>query len=134
MPCNVIPTMKYEDAPEAIEWLCRAFGFERHLVVGGDGNIIEHAQLTFNGGMIMLGSVRASPFDEMQKPPKATNGIVTQSAYIVVNDVDVHYNRALAAGATIVMEPTDQDYGGRLYSCKDPEGHLWNFGSYDPWA
>ena len=71
MPCNIIPTMKYVDAPKAIEWLCRAFGFERHLVVEGDLNIVEHAQLTLGGGMIMLGSVRVSAFDEMQKPPTA---------------------------------------------------------------
>ena len=126
--------MKYADAPSAIDWLCRAFGFERHLIVEGEGNIIEHAQLTLGGGMIMLGSVRVSPFDEMQKPPKATNGVVTQSAYIVVNDLDAHYARALAAGAEIVLEPEDQNYGGRLYSCRDPEGHLWNFGSYNPWT
>ena len=134
MPCNIIPTMKYVDAPKAIEWLCRAFGFERHLVVDGDLNIIEHAQLTLGGGMIMLGSVRVSAFDEMQKPPTATNGLVTQSAYIIVDDVDAHYRKALAAGAKIMMEPENQDYGGRLYSCRDPEGHLWNFGSYDPWT
>ena len=133
MPCNIIPTMKYADAPKAIEWLRRAFGFERHLVVEGESNIIEHAQLTLGGGMIMLGSVRESAFDEMQKSPRATNGIVTQSAYIVVDDVDVHYKMALAAGAEIVMIPKDQDYGGRLYSCRDPEGHLWSFGSYNPW-
>ena len=83
--------------------------------------------------MIMLGSVRESAFDEMQRPPRATNGIVTQSAYIVVDDVDAHYKIALAAGAEIVMIPQDQDYGGRLYSCRDPEGHLWSFGSYNPW-
>ncbi len=134
MPCNIIPTMKYVDAPKAIEWLCRAFGFERHLVVEGDSNIIEHAQLTLDGGMIMLGSVRVSAFDEMQKPPQSINSLVTQSAYIVVDDVDAHYRKALAAGAAIMMEPEDQDYGGRLYSYRDPEGHLWNFGSYDPWA
>ncbi len=134
MPCNIIPTMKYEDARTAIDWLCLAFGFERHLVVEGDGTIIEHAQLTFHGGMIMLGSVRASPFDELQKPPRATNRIVTQSAYIIVSDVDAHYRQALSVGAEIVLEPEDQHYGGRAYSCRDPEGHLWNFGSYDPWV
>lgn len=134
MSCNIIPTLKYLDARAAIEWLCRAFGFERHLVVEGDSNRIEHAQLTLGKGMIMLGSVRPSAFDELQKPPSNTNGWVTQSAYIVVDDVDAHCVRALAAGARIVMPPEDQSYGGRLYSCRDPEGHLWNFGSYNPWA
>lgn len=133
MSCTVIPTLKYRDAPAAIDWLCRAFGFERHLVVEGDSNIIEHAQLILGEGMIMLGSVRESEFDKLQKPPSSNSGVVTQSPYIVVGEVDAHYSRALAAGAEITMEPADQAYGGRLYSCKDPEGHLWNFGSYNPW-
>lgn len=65
MPTTIIPTLKYEDAATAIDWLCEAFGFERHLVVQGEGNIIEHAQLTLNGAMIMLSSVRDTPFDAL---------------------------------------------------------------------
>jgi uncharacterized glyoxalase superfamily protein PhnB len=61
-------------------------------------------------------------------------GVCTQSAYIIVEDADAHYARAVAAGAEIVMEIKDEDYGGRGYSCRDLEGHLWNFGTYDPWA
>lgn len=134
MAGKIIPTLKYQDAPAAINWLCEAFGFSKHLVVEGDNDKIVHAQLAFGGGMIMLGSVRDSEFDKLQRPPSATNGVVTQSAYLIVEDVDEHCARARAAGAEIIAEPEDQDYGGRLYSCKDPEGHLWNFGSYDPWA
>lgn len=134
MTSTIIPTLKYDDAVSAIDWLCRAFGFERHLVVPGTENTVEHAQLTLNGGMIMLGSARDMPFDALQKPPRSVGGVGTQSAYIVVDDVDAHHARAVAAGAEIVMAPADQDYGGRLYSCRDPEGHLWNFGSYNPWA
>jgi uncharacterized glyoxalase superfamily protein PhnB len=134
MTSTIIPTLKYEDAAAAIDWLCKAFGFARHLVVPGPDNTIEHAQLTFHGGMIMLGSARDTPFDALQKPPKAVGGVGTQSAYIVIHDVDSHHARAAAAGAEIVMPPEDQDYGGRFYSCRDPEGHLWNFGSYNPWV
>ncbi len=134
MSSCIIPTMKYEDAPAAIDSLCRAFGFEIHRVVPGETGIIEHAQLTFRGGMIMLGSVQESPFDALQKTPRAVGGVGTQSPYIVIDDVDAHCAQASRAGAEIVMQPEDQDYGGRLYSCRDPEGHLWNFGSYDPWA
>jgi uncharacterized glyoxalase superfamily protein PhnB len=133
MSCVIIPNLKYEDAASAIEWLCEAFGFEKHLVVEGETGQIEHAQLTFGNGMIMLGSVRESEFDKYQKVPKAVGGIGTQSPYIVVSDVDGHHARAVAAGAKVVLQPADQDYGGRLYSCLDPEGHLWNFGSYNPW-
>lgn len=130
---TVIPTMKYNDAAAAIEWLCKAFGFEEHLVVPGEDGTIMHAQLVFGRGMVMLGSARQDEFDDLQKPPSAFEGAVSQSPYIVVADADRHYARAVAAGAEIVMDIKDEDYGGRGYSCRDPEGHLWNFGSYDPW-
>ncbi len=133
MTCTIIPTLKYDNAPAAIDWLCEAFGFEKHLVVEGDEGLINHTQLTFRGGMIMLGSTRGTEFDRYQRTPKATGGVGTQSPYIIVHDVDGHHARAVAAGARVIMEPEDQDYGGRLYSCLDPEGHVWNFGSYDPW-
>ena len=133
MKPNIIPTLRYQDAPAAIEWLCRAFGFEKHLVVPGDGNIIHHAQLVLGNGMIMLGSARDDVFGCLQKPPAAVGGVGTQSAYIIVPDADAHHARAVAAGAVVVYPLKDEDYGGRGYSCKDPEGHLWNFGTYDPW-
>lgn len=129
---TVIPTMRYEDAQAAIEWLCRAFGFDKHLVVPGEDGTVVHAQLVLGRGMIMLGSAREDEFDHLQKPPGA-GGVVSQSAYIVVEDPDRHYAQAVAAGAEIVLDIKDEDYGGRGYSCRDPEGHLWNFGSYDPW-
>ncbi len=130
---NIIPTVRYHDAPAAIQWLCEAFGFERHLVVPGEDGAIAHAQLTLGSGMIMLGSARDDDFGGMVKTAREV-GANTQSAYIVVEEIDEHYQRAKARGAEIVMEIADQDYGGRLYSARDPEGYLWNFGSYDPWA
>ena len=130
---TVIPGLRYIDAATAIDWLCRAFGFERHLIVPGDNETIDHAQLTFGNGMIMLGSVRSDEFGEMIKQPSDLDGAETQAPYIIVDDVDAHYECAKAAGASVVMEPEDQPYGGRLYTCRDPEGHLWSFGSYDPW-
>jgi uncharacterized glyoxalase superfamily protein PhnB len=130
---TVIPAMRYRDANAAIEWLCKAFGFERHLVVPGENGTVAHAQLSFGNGMIMLGSAREDEFGRLVKPPRDTGGIGTQSTYVIVEDADAHYARAKAAGAEIVMEVEDQDYGGRLYACLDPEGHLWSFGTYDPW-
>ena len=126
--------MRYRDAPAAIEWLCKAFGFEKQLVVPTDDGKIAHAQLTFGNGMIMLGSVLDTEFGRLMKQPDEIGGAETQSAYLIVEDADAHYARAKAAGAEIVMEIKDEDYGGRGYSCRDPEGHLWNFGTYDPWA
>ena len=130
---NIMPTMRYRDAPAAIEWLCGAFGFSKQMVVPGEDGAIVHAQLTLGNGMIMLGTDRDDDFGRMIKTPKEI-GTTTQSAYIVIDEIDAHYQKAKAAGAEIVLEIADQDYGGRLYSARDPEGHLWNFGSYDPWA
>ena len=130
---TIVPTLRYHDAATAVDWLCRAFGFERHLVVPGEDGTIAHAQLVFGNGMIMLGSAREDEFGQWVKPPRETGGIGTQSAYVIVEDADAHCARAKAAGAEIVMEVEDQDYGGRLYSCLDPEGHLWSFGTHDPW-
>lgn len=131
---RIIPTMRYRNAPAAIEWLCKAFGFEKHLVVPGEGGKIAHAQLTFDGGMIMLSSVDDGEFDRFMKHPQDVGGAETQSAYIIVADCDGHYARAKAAGAAILLDIEDKDYGGRGYTCGDLEGHIWSFGSYDPWV
>ena len=130
---TIIPTLRYRDAAAALDWLCRAFGFEKQLVVPGEGNTIAHAQLTFGNGMIMLGTARDDEFGKHQKTPEQVGEISTQSSYLIVSDVDAHHARAVAAGAKIVYPLRDEDYGGRGYSCLDPEGHLWNFGSYNPW-
>ena len=127
---TIIPTMRYNDAKAAIDWLCDTFGFTRHLIVEDDDGGIAHAQLSFGNGMIMLGSARDDEFGRLQQPP--TTDAVTQSPYIIVSDIDEHYARAIAAGATITVEIKNEDYGGRVYSCRDPQGQLWNFGNYDP--
>jgi uncharacterized glyoxalase superfamily protein PhnB len=87
----VIPTLRYRDAPAAIDWLCKAFGFEKHLIIPGDNGMIVHAQLTFGNGMIMLGSARDDEFGKLQAPPSALDGVIAQSPYIIVEDVDKHH-------------------------------------------
>ena len=129
----IIPTMRYKDAPAAIVWLCNAFGFEKHLIVPGEDETIAHAQLKFGNGMIMLGSENNHEFGRFIKTPKDLNGIITQAPYIIVEEIDKHYQRAISGGAEIILDIKDEDYGGRGYSCRDPEGHIWNFGSYNPW-
>jgi uncharacterized glyoxalase superfamily protein PhnB len=132
---DVIPFLRYEDAPAAIDWLERAFGFKRHTVVEGDDDGIDHAELRFGSGMIMLGSTReASQWESnaIQKIPRQLGGAVTGGIYVVVDDPDAHHERAKAAGAEIVSELTDQEYGSRDYSARDPEGYLWHFGTYRP--
>lgn len=131
---TIIPCLRYRDAHTAIDWLCRAFGFERHAVYA-DGNTVHHAQLTFGNGMVMLGSAdNASEWGKQMVQPDEIGLRETQSACVIVADADAHYAHSKAAGAAIVMEISDQDYGGRGYACRDPEGHLWWFGSYDPWT
>ncbi len=131
---TIIPCLRYRDAHAAIDWLCLAFGFHRHAVYA-DETGVHHAQLTWGKGMIMLGSVRDdSEWTDRIVQPDAIEGRETQCPCIIVADADSHHARALAAGARIVDDIADQPYGGRAYSCRDPEGHLWWFGSYDPWA
>ena len=77
----------------------------------------------------MLGSALDDEYGQLVKPPKDVGGVSTRSVYIVVKDADVHYRRAVAAGAEIVIDIHDEDYGGRGYCCRDPEGHLWYFGT-----
>ncbi len=133
MQANIIPTIRYRNAANMIQWLCATFSFEQHLLVQDEQGGIVHAQLTLGNGMIMVGDVRDDAFGRLQTCALATQP-VTQSPYIVVPDADDIYRRAQAGGAEIVMEIVDNDYGGRGFSCRDPEGQLWNFGSYDPWS
>ena len=107
--------LRYREAADAIAWLGRAFGFERHLVVPGDApGAISHAQLRCGDALLMLGSWRDDDFGRLQTVPADVGGRVTASTYVVVDDVDAHHARAAAAGAEIVQPPEDQDYGGRL--------------------
>jgi uncharacterized glyoxalase superfamily protein PhnB len=121
--------MTYDDAPRAIEFLVSAFGFEKVMVVPGDGNAIAHAELRFGDGMIMLGSARDDAGGI--RSPRALGGSVF-GPYVVVDDPDAHYARAKAAGAEIVYELKNEDYGSRGYSARDPGGYLWSFGTYQP--
>ena len=132
---TIVPTLRYKDAIAAIDWLCSAFGFERQLIVPGPNDTIAHAQLNFGNGMIMLGSAtNESEFGNWVKTPKDLGGAGTAGVYVIVDDADVHYARAVAPGAAVVMAIKDQDYGGRGYSCLDIEGQIWSFGTYDPWT
>jgi uncharacterized glyoxalase superfamily protein PhnB len=115
-----------------IGWLCDNLGFRRHAVYEDGTGGIAHAQLTLGPGMIMVGSARDDAFGHVQRSPTEL-GATTQSPYLIVRDADEAYRRVKAAGAEIVMDIKDEDYGGRGFSCRDPEGHLWNIGTYDPW-
>jgi uncharacterized glyoxalase superfamily protein PhnB len=122
---SLFPALRYRDARAAVDWLARAFGFERHAVHDGEDGQVAHAEMRLGNGMIMFGALR---------PPDPANPWTTEpfGIYAVVEDIDAHYGRARAAGAEIVRDLADTSYGGREYSARDLDGHLWSFGTYRP--
>jgi len=131
---TIIPALRYRDAKAAIRWLCDVFGFAEHAVYEAADGSIAHAQLSFGNGMVMLGSVADNEYSRNICQPDEVGRKETQAPYLLVADADAVYSRAKAAGFEIVVDIKDEDYGGRGFSCRDPEGHLWNVGTYDPWA
>jgi uncharacterized glyoxalase superfamily protein PhnB len=125
--------MRYRDLAAAVDWLCEAFGFEKQAAVSDADGIPFYAQLAYGNSMIMLGSVRETDLDKLMRQPDEVGGVETQSCYVVVEDADAHYARATAAGAEVLLELRSDGFGRRGYSCRDPEGHIWNFGTYSPW-
>ena len=130
---TIIPGHRYRNAPAAIEWLCNVLGFTRHAVYEGENGSILHAELTLGNSMIMLGSGKDDEHSKGFKSPQELGGIETRSVYIVVPDADAAHARAVAAGATITRPLQDTPYGSREFAVKDPEGHSWSLGTYDPW-
>ncbi len=130
---SIVPTLRYRDVGAAIDWLCKAFGFEPQLVVDrAEGGAVRYAELTFGSGMVMVGPVEDADTDaegESDKVAPAEN----QVCYLFVPDAARHCTRAKAAGAEIILDIDDEESHGRGYSCRDPEGHVWTFGTYDPW-
>jgi uncharacterized glyoxalase superfamily protein PhnB len=129
----VICSMRYRNAPQAIDWLCHVFGFQRHAVYPGPNNTIEHAELTLGGGMVMLGSIRDDEWSRLMMDPDELGGIETRGCYLCVPDADEVYARVKAVGAEIVKEIQDESYGGRGFVCRDLGGRVWSVGTYNPW-
>lgn len=134
----LIPCLRYKDAPAAIDFLCRAFGFKEHAVYRdeADPKIVQHAQLTLNDNMIMLGSDRPNETTYLYRWKTVEQaGCITMCIYAVVDDPDAHAAQAKAQGARILRGPFDNPgYPGRSYDVVDSEGNVWNFGNYDPFA
>jgi len=125
---NCIAFLTYHDAEAAVDWLERAFGFERSSVHEADGKL-AHAELRFGEGMIMLGPAGKNDFG--LKTPREL-GAVSQGVYLIVDDIAGQYDRAQASGAEILRELADTDYGSREFMARDPEGNIWSFGTYRP--
>lgn len=120
---SIYPTLRYTDAKAAISFLTTTFGLvEEHVSNAEDGSI-GHAELSWDGGIVMLGT-RTGNADQFD-PGRAV-------LYLAVEDVDAHHDRAVAAGAEIIYGLTDQPYGSREYAARDPEGNIWSFGTYRP--
>ncbi len=134
MRSTVMPALRYRNAHAAIDWFCNVIGFERHAVYEAAGGTIGHAELKLNGGMIMLGSAKDDEHGPRFQSPDEHGEVETMSAYIVVADVDAVHARALAAGASILRPVEATAYGSREFALRDPEGHSWSVGTYDPWA
>ena len=130
---TIIPCLRYREMHAAIDWLCKAFGFTKNAVFENEQGGVGHAQLIWGNGMIMLGEVRDNEFGRHIAQPDEIGGRETQCACVIVSNCKSHYEQAKAAGAVIVDDYSEKDYGGAGYSCHYPEGHLWYFGSYDPW-
>jgi uncharacterized glyoxalase superfamily protein PhnB len=128
---NIFPSLRYADAATALEWLKTAFDFAEKSVYRGDDGSIQHAELQLGAGLVMFGQYREDGWLGGTTP----NALASPAGiYIVVDDPDAHYTQAKQAGARIVRELVDEEYGSRGYSARDLEGNLWSFGTYDPYA
>ena len=126
-PPNIFPALLYRDAHAALDWLERAFGFERLMVVPGPQGTVLHAEMGLGPGILMLATSKP---DRGWVSPRDLPGL-HQTVCVRIDDVDGHYARAKAAGAEIFYDIKDTDYS-REYSARDLEGHLWTFGNYQP--
>lgn len=126
---NIFPTLTYADAPAAIEWLCRVFGFEERLVVPGPDGTVMHSELSLGPGVIMVSSVK--PEQGRTAPPAGDH---SHGVCVRVDDPDAHHARAVAEGADVFRELRDEEYGARGYQVRDLEGRSWYFGDYQPGA
>jgi uncharacterized glyoxalase superfamily protein PhnB len=120
---KLYPSLRYQDAKAAYQWLQDAFGFEPVALHEDDSGNVAHAEMRWGNDLIMFGTARADHYGE-----RVGQGWV----YATCDEPDALYTRAKAAGAEIVMELTDQDYGSRDFAVRDLEGNRWNFGTYEP--
>lgn len=118
-----IMLLVYADIAAAHDYLVEVFGLEPGVVVRDDNGTVDHGEVKAGDGVIWLHPVQ----EDMKLAPPKLAGSATASMAILVDDVDAHFRHASGKGATIEHEPTDQPYGYREYSARDPEGHLWSF-------
>jgi uncharacterized glyoxalase superfamily protein PhnB len=120
---KLYPLLRYKDAKAAHQWLQEAFGFEPVALYEDGNGGIAHGEMRWGGDLIMFGSAREDRYGE-----RAGQGWI----YASCDDPDALYERAKAAGAEVIAEPADQDYGSRDFAVRDLEGNRWSFGTYGP--
>ncbi len=128
----LIPATRYSDCEGALAFLKKVIGMEELQVHRDDDGTIVHAEMKMGESLFMFGPEADTPFSRYMTAPRDTGGRETTTMYVVVGDVETHNAKAMAAGATIVLPLTQKDYGGLQYSLRDPEGHVWTIGNYDP--
>jgi uncharacterized glyoxalase superfamily protein PhnB len=126
---SIYPAIRYDDPNAAVDWLCRAFGFTADQVFHDDDGVVQHAVLSLGAGKIMVGGPREAGWLGAAAAAPLASPI---SLYVVVDDPVAHHDRAVAEGATVVLELQHMDYGSHEYSARDVAGNLWSFGTYQP--
>lgn len=133
MQASIIATPTYDDARAAVQFLVDAFGFERHAEYEDDDGNLVHVELALGGAMVMPAVADQGEYGELMSTVHDA-GRPTCGFFVVIDDVAGHHRRARDAGAQILHSPRQRDHGGQEYTCRDIGGHVWTFGSYDPWA
>lgn len=123
---GIYPCLLYRDAEKAIDWLVEAFGFTKEVVFPGPDGTIAHAELGWRGTRFMMNTPNPEAV-------RLATEVGQSGQYLVVDDADAHYERALSAGAEIIRELKDEDFGtSRGYAARDLEGNVWIIGTYQP--
>lgn len=134
IPVTSIPAIRYANADKAIDWLKDALGFTEKAVYRDDSGVVAHAELLLGSGMVMIGTVgQNKETAHWFVQPRAVGG-VTASVYLIVPDCEPVYGKAKTAGAEVLQELQTKDYGGKAFIVRDPEGHIWSIGEYNPWS
>ncbi len=121
----IMSAIVYQDPRAALAWLEKAFGFETVMVIEDDTGEIVHSEMRHGESLVVV----AKEWDEDHKSPASISGKNTQSLHIhIEGDIHAHFERAKAAGATIIVGPEEQFYGDTVYRCRDPDGHVWTVG------
>lgn len=130
----IVPGVRYDDANAAVDFLTSVLGFTEHAVYRDDNGKVVHAELALGSGVIMVAPNSDTPWGRLMKTPAQAGGFNTQAQYLVVQDADAVFRRVQHAGWDIPIDIRDQPYGGRDFTCRDPGGHVWSVGTYDPWS